>query len=204
MDIRKISSKKGAIELSISTIVIIVLAMSMLILGLVLIKGIFSVATSSVDITDDKIKGQLTQLFQDDNKDVVVKAGADRTIKVKPNTGQFSVGIGARTPDGSSTDRTRLQYKITLEEPTGSNCASKLGGLKAVEGLFTTPINSFRNFDEFQGANSFAAVQLDVPEGTATCSQKVFIDVIDKQASPDNNKVGGSFFIVEILKEGFF
>ena len=41
--------KKGAIELSIGTIVIIVLAMSMLILGIILIKNIFSGSTNAVD-----------------------------------------------------------------------------------------------------------------------------------------------------------
>ena len=42
MELKKISQKKGAIELSMTTIVILVLAMSMLILGLVLIKAIFT------------------------------------------------------------------------------------------------------------------------------------------------------------------
>ena len=48
MEIRKITGKKGAMELSMGTIVILVLAMSMLILGLVLIRTIFMGAKYNV------------------------------------------------------------------------------------------------------------------------------------------------------------
>ena len=50
-------AKKGAMELSIGTIVIIVLAMSMLILGLVLIKTIFVGAKYNVDTIEDLSEG---------------------------------------------------------------------------------------------------------------------------------------------------
>ena len=49
-------NKKAAMELSIGTIVIIVLAMSMLILGLVLIKTIFSGAKYNIDTMNDKVR----------------------------------------------------------------------------------------------------------------------------------------------------
>jgi len=192
--------KKGAIELSIGTIVIIVLAMSMLILGLVLIKGIFTGATESVDILNDKVKGEITALFADEEADVIVKLGSDRTAKVKAGTDIFGVGVGARTLDGSATDRNRLKYKVTTESASQNNCAKVLGQSK-LNSLFVTTTDTYIPFDEFQGANSFAIVQFNVPKGTATCSQKVYIDVKDSQT---NEVVGGSFFIIEIVKGGFF
>ncbi|MAH47539.1 hypothetical protein CMI37_17090 [Candidatus Pacearchaeota archaeon] len=63
--------KRGAIELSIGTIVIIVLAMSMLILGLVLIRSIFSGAKYNVDEMNDKVKDEISKLFVEDKKAVV-------------------------------------------------------------------------------------------------------------------------------------
>ena len=54
------SSKRAAIELSIGTVIIIVLAMSMLILGIVLIRSIFTGATESVNTINEKDKNQIT------------------------------------------------------------------------------------------------------------------------------------------------
>jgi len=58
-------SKKAAIELSIGTIVIIVLAMSMLILGLVLVKTIFTGAQYNVDTINEKVQGEINKLFEE-------------------------------------------------------------------------------------------------------------------------------------------
>ena len=49
-------NKKGALELSIGTIVIIVIGMSMLILGLVLVQKIFVGSTNNVDDLNNKIR----------------------------------------------------------------------------------------------------------------------------------------------------
>ena len=54
-----------------STIVILVLAMSMLVLGLVLVKTIFKGASSSVDTIDKKLEGEINKLFSEDKKLVI-------------------------------------------------------------------------------------------------------------------------------------
>lgn len=58
-------SKRAALELSVGTIVVIVLAMSMLILGLVLIRTIFSGAKYNVDIINEKVQGEINKLFEE-------------------------------------------------------------------------------------------------------------------------------------------
>jgi hypothetical protein len=63
--------KEGAIELSIGTIVIIVLAMSMLILGMVLVRNIFSGANNAIDMTQDELEGEISKLFVEDKRTVV-------------------------------------------------------------------------------------------------------------------------------------
>ena len=65
-------NKKGAIELSIGTIVIIVLAMSMLILGLVLVRTIFTGAIDAVKSIDDGVKKEIGVLFSENNERRVV------------------------------------------------------------------------------------------------------------------------------------
>ena len=77
-------NKKAALELSIGTVVIIVLAMSMLILGLVLIGNIFEGADESVNVLNDKVLNAMSSLFTDEGEDVIVKLGPDQTAKLKP------------------------------------------------------------------------------------------------------------------------
>ncbi|MBS3071940.1 hypothetical protein J4408_03040 [Candidatus Pacearchaeota archaeon] len=196
-------NKKAAIELSIGTVVIIVLAMSMLILGLVLIRNIFTGATDSVNILDDKVQSAIVSLFAEEGTDVAVLLGPDRTAKIKPGSDDVTVGVGSRTPDGSEADRKRLQYKATLENPTGNNCVSpKFLGDRGARALFKTPLDQWISFDEFSGANVFASIEITVKKGTATCSQKIFIDVRDTENN--NDEFAGTFFRLEILKEGLF
>ncbi|MBS3080009.1 hypothetical protein J4221_00905 [Candidatus Pacearchaeota archaeon] len=68
---RKHPKKEGALELSIGTVVILVLAMSMLILGLILIRSIFQGAQGTIDITDEKVKAEINKLFVEDQRAVI-------------------------------------------------------------------------------------------------------------------------------------
>ena len=193
-------NKKAAIELSIGTIVIIVLAMAMLVLGIVLVQKIFSGATNSVSILDDKVQAQIQKIFGDESKDVVVFLGPDKTAKVKAGSDNFGIAIGAKTPDGSTTDRKRLQYKISLDESDRENCVKALGKTNT-EKLFKQETEQWVNFDEYSGDSSYAIVIVSIPKGTALCTQKVMIDVKD---TVKNQDVGGAFFILDVQRSGLF
>ena len=70
---KKISrNKKGALELSIGTIVIIVIAMSMLILGLILVRNIFFGATQATELINQNVKAEINKLFNDEGTKTVV------------------------------------------------------------------------------------------------------------------------------------
>ena len=142
-----LKSKKAAIELSIGTIVVIVIAMTMLVLGLILVKNIFSGATESVDSLNEKVMGEISKLFTDESANVVVKLGSDQTAKIKQDTNSFSIAVGARTLDGSSTTRDRLTYKLTLDQ-TANNCVKNMG-LSATKNLFITPFDVENKFDKY-------------------------------------------------------
>lgn len=190
-------NRRGALELSIGTIVILVIGMSMLILGLTLVRTIFKSGTESVNALDESVKKEINKLFSDEGKDVVVMLGSDRTAKIKPDTQGFGIGILSRTPDGTSATRERLNYKLTLGE---GNCRTLLTDA-GIGALFVTSLNTMHTFDEIYGSNVAAFVTLNVPKGTPVCSQKVNVDVID---TTTNLPVGGSFFRIEIVKSGFF
>ena len=63
--------KKAAFELSVTTMIVIVLAITMLILGLILIKNIFTAATESVDELNDKVSNEIDKIFTDEDKKIV-------------------------------------------------------------------------------------------------------------------------------------
>jgi len=67
-----LSWRLGAIELSIGTVVIIVLAMSMLILGIVLIRNIFGSATTAITEIDQGVKNEINKLFSENEEKTLV------------------------------------------------------------------------------------------------------------------------------------
>jgi phage tail tube protein FII len=112
-------NKKGAIELSIGTIVIIVLAMSMLILGLILIQKIFFGATDATELINQNVHDQINKLFNDNqDKTVIFLPGAHADIK-KGTT--YSIKFAIRnTLIGADTAQT-FRYEILVGE-VGSDC----------------------------------------------------------------------------------
>jgi hypothetical protein len=77
----KRKNKRAALELSIGTIVILVLAMSMLILGLILVRTIFSGATDNVSTMNEKVRQEINDLFVEGQKGVLKLAEGNAKIK---------------------------------------------------------------------------------------------------------------------------
>ena len=199
-----LKNKGGAFELSVSTMIIIVLAITMLIMGLILIRNIFSGATESVDSLSNKVKTEIDKIFTDENKKIVVYLGEDKTAKIKAGTDNFGIALGAKTKTGGSVqDYSDLQYKLELDEEARENCINVLGRAQTAN-FFKQNLEVWNNFDEFQGDTSKTIVQVGIPEGTTLCTQKVFITVTDKTVNPQGDIVGGDFFIIQIVRKGVF
>ena len=198
----KTQNKKAAMEMSIGTIVTIVLLMSVLVLGLVLVRSIFTGATGSVDDLDDKVKAEINNLFAQEDDNVVVKLGSDKKARVKAGTADFGVAIGASTYDGSEVgDRSRLQYRLELGS-SNDDCVEKLGDTKTAN-LIKENLNQWNDFEDWGGPNAYARILFSIPKGTALCTQKILIDVRDTQQPGDINLAGTSFRI-QIIKSGLF
>jgi len=208
MKLKTIKSKRAAIELSIGTIVIVVLAMSMLILGIVLVQKIFRGATESVETLNDKVKGEITNIFAEEGSKVAIKLGADKTAKIKSGTGAFSIGFGAKTEDDSVVgSRDRLQFKLTIVEDNNIiNCAhsSKNGGTNVKKWFVDPPHGTVVDFDEFESSHVFSLIQLNIPDSAKICTQKVNIDVYDNDGPNPTSPYAGSSFTIEIKESGIF
>jgi len=109
--------KKAAIELSMSTIVILVLAMSMLILGLVLIRTIFTGATGNVATMNEKVKGEISKLFEEDTRAVINLPNGLASMKQGE---QFGVSFGIQNKGQSQI----FKWKVIIQD---DNVKAKCG-----------------------------------------------------------------------------
>ena len=103
-------NKKGAIELSIGTIVIIVLAMSMLIMGLVLIRNIFQGATYNVDQLNKNVESEINKLFNERGEKIVIYLpGSQAEVKQGQS---FGVAFGIKNDATGEANAGNFIYKI--------------------------------------------------------------------------------------------
>ena len=150
------STKKGAMELSISTIVVIVLAMSMLILGLVLVRTIFTGAKYNVDKMNDKVTDEINKLFVENQKIVVYLANQKVEIGQGNDWGVLFVIKNLKT---GSPEASKFSYDVSVANPSevkancGINEAEALSWIKAgreVTGIQIAPGDIKDEYIRFQ------------------------------------------------------
>ena len=87
-------SKKAAMEMSVGTIVTIVLLMSVLILGIFLVQKIFGSATNAIDSIDDQVQSEIGKLFdREDKKIAVYPTSRQITLKKKDDPKGFAFSV---------------------------------------------------------------------------------------------------------------
>jgi len=178
-------SQRAAMELSISTIVVIVLAMSMLILGLVLVKNIFSGAQNIVDMNQDQLENKISKMYGEDQKMVIYPSSQMVNVK-QGESGGFGFGI-KNLNQGSSANiqfsysiiisdedmvakcgiskEALMDYMVTPQEESGLSLAS--GELTTAKVIFETDVGAplctvrFR-INTFAGEQPYASGFVDV------------------------------------------
>ena len=109
---QRLENKKG-FEMSINTIVVLVIGVTMLILGLVLVKSIMGGATQNVDAINEKMKGEIDKLFSDETqKSALYLSKGIASIK----QGE-TYGVAFAIKNVNSKDST-FSYNTTVTTPT--------------------------------------------------------------------------------------
>lgn len=197
-------NKKAAIELSIGTVVIIVIAMTMLIMGIVLVRNIFSGATDSVNSLNDKVRSEITNLFTEEGSKIAIRLGADKIAKVKSGTDQFGLGAGFQTGAGGDAVAKHLQYRLILTNNGCSNFGSA-GGIEIRDHQFTQNCGSekctpFYNPEQSEGENGYVVFSFRVPDGQEECTQRIKIETKDD----DKNPIATATFRLSAVPGGIF
>ena len=104
------NSKRGAVELSVGTIVIVVLAMSMLILGLVLVNKIMCSAIRGIDAVDEQMMQEMRRLFGEQRR--IVLKHQENTVYKGLREG-YGVAFGVVNLGKTSPD---FRYEVGISD----------------------------------------------------------------------------------------
>lgn len=162
--------KNGALELSIGTIVIIVLAMSMLILGLVLVKNIFTGAIDVTDMTTDQLKNQVSKMF-----------GENTRLVVYPDTGHIDVkggvidqfGFGVKNLLEGSNAGTEFRYEVIISDGD----LQKKCGVSEKEAEDWITVGRTGDMSIAPGETESTVVRIEIPTGSSLCTFRYKIKV---------------------------
>ena len=160
---------KAQMEMSVGTIVTIVLLMSVLVLGIFLVQKIFKTGTSAIDQIDTKIQSEIDMLFSQEDKSVVVYP-KERAISIKKgDVGGFGFSIMNKEQIAGS-----FSYLISAGE-IGSGCqltkeqADKLIVLGKSGDEISLPSGS--------KLDNAILVKFNIPETAPLCQIRYQIDV---------------------------
>jgi hypothetical protein len=169
------NEKKGAMELSIGTIVILVLAMSMLILGLILVRTIFTGAQYNVETINDKVRDEINKLFVEDEKIVIYLANKKLDIK---QGGDWGVAFALKNLKTGETGSLQFKYNTKINM-LPADLKESCGGLSIPEAESWIKAGRSGSLSLNPGETGHEIVRFAIPEGAPLCFIRYTIEVID-------------------------
>lgn len=159
-------NKKGAIELSMSTVVIIVLAMSMLILGIILIQRIFGSANEAITGIDQGVKDQINRLFAADR---------ERTLILFPDSGLVEIERGSRNTGfavsvRNTADTGPLPIKVRLGNIDKGSCSTNPVSASGITIIGLSNSDQTFNLGAKTSLENYIHVRFDVPQNAELCT----------------------------------
>jgi len=169
--------KKAAMEMSVGTIVTIVLLMTVLILGLVLIRSIFTPSVDNIKGIDQAIKAQIQKLFAEDATKKIVVYPETKLVKITKGTDDSGFGFAIRNLEDEPKS---FSYEISAVQTSCPNsltlnAADNLIDLGKQENDITIPSGSIMDDEKF--------VRFKIPATTPACDVRYSIQVYEGSKS---------------------
>lgn len=162
-------NKKAAMEMSVGTIVTIVLLVSVLVLGLVLISNIFGGATTSVSTIDQKIKSEINNIFKSEGSRIAFFP-SDRKITLK----QGAVAEGfAFAINNEETVAKKFSYTVGVPEKTYEAIKAKCGATTTLREMESWMQLAAGDIDLPRSSNNAENPELilfDIPKTAPKCT----------------------------------
>jgi hypothetical protein len=161
--------KKAAMEMSVGTIVTIVLLMTVLILGLVLVRSIFSGAVENIDGIDQAVKNEINKLFSEDASRKIVVYPSSRFITIQKGTNNLGFGFSIRNVDDESA---KFTYTVSASE---ASCSIRLNEADdfislGSKGQITLAAGTFMDDPVF--------VRYNIPDDAPPCEIRYTVEVL--------------------------
>jgi hypothetical protein len=117
------NNKKAAVELSVGTMVVVVLGITMLILGLVLVKNIFSGAGEATELVNQNLKAEINKLFNNEDTKIVIYL-PDATAEVEKGK-RYNIRFGIKNIVRGESQAGQFSYNVQTNE-VESGCSLSL------------------------------------------------------------------------------
>lgn len=155
--------KKRGMELTISTLVVIILALFMLVMGTVLVKKMYCAALTGVNSASELTEQEIQNLFSDQGNNVVVKK-----LENKVSKGTYhGVGFVVKNIGSSSTG---FNYRITVVDLGDCHITKQ-----SAENYIITKKSA--TFNVASGGTYSDVVEFNIPKEAPLCSLKYQIEV---------------------------
>ncbi|MDP2628459.1 MAG: hypothetical protein Q8P15_01020 [Nanoarchaeota archaeon] len=161
-------NRKAAMEMSVGTIVTIVLLMTVLILGIFLVQRIFGTATTVIDLTDNQLREEINKLFGEDKELVIYPSSRRVEIKQEDEDG---VGIGIKNLLQGTSGTSTFSYEVVVSD--ASDCSESK---EEIEEWFTVG-QAEENIPIPVGSSAIQKVLFRIPTGTSLCTARFRVNV---------------------------
>ncbi len=180
-----VQNKKAAMEMSVGTIVTIVLLMSVLVLGLVLITNIFTGATTSVKTIDDKVKSEINNIFKNEGATLAFSP-SDRKVKITQGTqGEgFAFAI-----NNKATEQVTFTYKIYVDPMYDLTAQCGQLTIREAESWLLSKTGTVMLPRSSSNKDNPELILYNIPTTAPTCTIPYTIDVNDKGELYSQSKV---------------
>lgn len=196
MQLSKIKNRKAALELSIGTVVIIVLAMSMLILGIVLINKIFGTATGAINGIDQGVKKQINQLFsENDDRKVILYPDAG-IIQLKQGSRDQGFAIAIRNNDPGSSKQ--YSYKVIADGTAPSCGGHPLSGSGGFAQIIAGESGSTGNLNPMEVMANPIFVRISIAENAKVCTFRVKV-LVDEGPTAGSGNYAFDYMDIEVV-----
>jgi len=158
-------NKKAAMEMSVGTIVTIVLLMAVLILGIFLVQKIFKSSVNAIDEIDNEVQSQITHLFAKEGSRIAIYP-TSRQVTMKRGDTPKGFAFSVKNLD---VETQKFDYNVEVdsnfdESKCGSTFSIEKGNdwLVISSGSFTLGPGKAMDLPEL--------ILLDVPETAPPCT----------------------------------
>ncbi|MBS3084993.1 hypothetical protein J4411_03730 [Candidatus Pacearchaeota archaeon] len=162
-------NSKGAMEMSVGTIVTIVLLMSVLVLGLYFVQKIFASGSNAIDSVDSQVQSEINRLFSNgETKLAVYPTSREITLKKGDTPKGFAFSV-------YNNDVSEADFEYTLKASDVTNCGNTM--TKQIAESYILGKTASFPLGPGSSLDNARLVRFDLPESAPPCTIIYTLDV---------------------------